>query len=161
MSTLDKDNQREPSPMPFWRMLCGPYSFQNFFAESLGLGSSVSLAVSVFPFASIVFRECSGRHADNREGLYFPGCHLISSSSPVFCSLVDPATGCPSVIPYAEHFNHVVAFERKLVSSTRLVRPNSGYFVPRVDFVLRIVTLEERQLLCIHTTSCLRRWFIG
>jgi hypothetical protein len=80
----------------------------------------------------------------------------LSPGFPFVCALIHHNACGPSVVPYAYYFQHITPLQGELVSGTWLVRPKDGHPVPRMDVILRVVILEEWQLLRLLTSDSWR-----
>lgn len=69
------------------------------------------------------------------------------ASFPLLGRLRKLDTRCPPIIPDADHFKHVSTFELKFIIGTRLISPKDRNSVVWSNFILRVVVLEELELL--------------
>lgn len=79
----------------------------------------------------------------------------LSSSFPFIGPLIHQNTRCPTVIPDTHNLEHIAAFESEFVGGTGLVGPECSDSITRVNVVLRVVILEEWQLLRLLASHAL------
>jgi hypothetical protein len=52
-----------------------------------------------------------------------------------------------AIVPDADNFEHIAALQFELITGPSLICPEGSYYIVRVDIVLRVVILEELELL--------------
>jgi hypothetical protein len=71
----------------------------------------------------------------------------LSSSLPLIGLVVKHHTSRPAIIPDTHNLEHISTFQGELIVCARLICPEDSNTVARVDIILRVVILKERQLL--------------